>query len=402
LTWKLAVEPRNWQRAALNAWVSAGHRGIIEVVTGAGKTVFAEMCIELARSTFPGAIFVITVPTLALLDQWYVSLQEELQVSQSDIATYSGEGKSSSPAPINIMTLNTAREAASRIAQEHSVVLIVDECHRIGSPVNAQAMVGEHVATIGMSATPEREYDSAFEELVVPALGPVIYSYDYNQAHADGVIAPFDLINVAIPLQPHEREEYEALSKKVSSLIGKRRAGYDVEHQLTRLLRKRANLSATALMRIPVAVRLVEGHRGERVLIFHEQIRAAEIISERLAERRHRVALYHSKIDPALRRSNLRMYRRGQFDTLVSCRALDEGVNIPETTVAVVASSTASSRQRIQRLGRVLRPAPGKDRAVVYTLYATEVEERRLLQEAESLDSANSIQWMKSSTRNDG
>ena len=400
--WRLSIEPRAWQREAAARWVGSQRRGIVEVVTGAGKTVFAEMCMLEVRQSSPDVSFIITVPTLALLDQWYVSLQEELGVSPDHIAVYSGEGKPKKPGLVNLMTLNTAREFAPRVASQLPVVLIVDECHRVGSPVNAKALQGNHIGTLGMSATPEREYDEAFQELVAPALGPVIYSYDYNKAHEDGVITPFELVNVAIDFQEHERTEYEALSAKLSKLSGKRKAGYDVEQQIVRLLRQRARVSSSALMRVPVAVRLTERHRGDRILIFHEEIKAAELIKARLAERRHHVALYHSKIDPVIRRDNLRLFRRGEFDILVSCRALDEGVNIPETTVAIVASSTASGRQRVQRLGRVLRPSPGKDRATVYTIYATEVEARRLSEEAENLQSADSVRWMKGSVAANG
>lgn len=97
-----------------------------------------------------------------------------------------------------------------------------------------------------------------------------------------------------------------------------------------------------------------------------------------------------------MRRENLRLYRRGVFDVLVTCRALDEGFNVPETQVAVVASSTASSRQRIQRLGRVLRPSPGKEEAKIYTIYATQLEQERLLREASALAEVSSVTWMRS------
>ena len=70
---------------------------------------------------------------------------------------------------------------------------------------------------------------------------------------------------------------------------------------------------------------------------------------------------------------------------MVTCRALDEGINVPETDVAIVASSTGSVRQRIQRLGRVLRPAPGKQRARIYTIYVSKPEEERLIKEAGKL-----------------
>jgi superfamily II DNA or RNA helicase len=81
------------------------------------------------------------------------------------------------------------------------------------------------------------------------------------------------------------------------------------------------------------------------------------------------------------------------FDVLVSCKALDEGMNVPEAAVAIIASSTASHRQRIQRLGRVLRPAPGKDHALIYTLFATRQEQKRLMNEEESLDGVAGVRW---------
>jgi superfamily II DNA or RNA helicase len=68
-------------------------------------------------------------------------------------------------------------------------------------------------------------------------------------------------------------------------------------------------------------------------------------------------------------------------------------MNVPETAVAVIASSTASHRQRIQRLGRVLRPSRGKDKAVIYTLFATVQEEKRLQNEAARLEDVASVAW---------
>jgi superfamily II DNA or RNA helicase len=96
------------------------------------------------------------------------------------------------------------------------------------------------------------------------------------------------------------------------------------------------------------------------------------------------------------------LFRRGIFNALVTCRALDEGVNVPETTIAVIASSTASIRQRIQRLGRVPRPAAGKKMATVYTIYATEVERRRLEQESATDSGAETVSWMRGAVKDVG
>jgi superfamily II DNA or RNA helicase len=68
-------------------------------------------------------------------------------------------------------------------------------------------------------------------------------------------------------------------------------------------------------------------------------------------------------------------------------------MNVPETTVAVIASSTASQRQRIQRLGRVLRPARGKSKSTIYTLFATDQEKARLTGEANKLEGVAGVLW---------
>jgi superfamily II DNA or RNA helicase len=387
--------PRAWQENALEQWVAAGRRGIASVVTGAGKTLFAEFCMADAAQAIPDVRFVVVVPTHALLDQWFVSLQEDLGISGSDIQTYSGESIPSSPGLVNLLVLNTARRWAPELAQRlGKTFLIVDECHRAGSPENGRALAGGHTATLGLSATPEREHDDAFQEVIVPALGPVVYEYGYSDARADGVIVPFDLVNIRIPLTEKEQHEYDVLSRRVARLMAER---IENEEQLKRVLLRRASISSGAALRIPTAIKLARQHSDARTLIFHEQIAAAERIRGELQRLGLSVTIYHSRLGDAIRRDNLRLFRRGVFDYLVSCRALDEGVNVPETSVAIVASSTGSTRQRIQRLGRVLRPAPGKTTALIFTIYATDVEEHRLLDEASADSGASSVKWQRMS-----
>lgn len=393
--WRLAQRPRRWQTEALGEWQSHDRRGIARVVTGAGKTIFAELCMLDFVEEEPAGRIVVVVPTLALLDQWLIDLQEDLGVPADQIATYSGEGRPEQPAAINLLVLNTARDEAPKLATGAATLLIVDECHRAASPENAKALVGDHRATLGLSATPERDYDEGLTEILNPSLGAIFYDYDYGRARRDGVITEYVLVNVAVPLLPAEQARYDALSKKVGAAVRALKSGDGDENRLKIALRRRAAVSARAAKRVPVAAWIAEQHRGRRTVIFHEEIASAERIYRLLIERGHNATIYHSKIPPHVRRDNLRLFRRGAFQVLVSCRALDEGVNVPETEVGIIASSTASSRQRIQRLGRVLRPARGKSHATVYTLYATGIEERRLRDEADRLESASEVRWQK-------
>lgn len=395
--WAVKYEPRRWQEEALQRWKAQG-RGVVKIATGGGKTVFSFFCVSHFLKSAENPAILVIVPTTALLDQWFVSFTEEFGVPEDVISCYSGEEKPGSPTTVNILVINTARSKAPLLAEQlGSTFLIVDECHRAGSPENAKALRGDHTATLGLSATPERQQDEGFETHIRPSLGPIIYSYNYTDARDDEVIAPFDLINVRVNLLPPEQKKYDSLTKKLAILGRKYDFGEISEDRFNAVARKRAAVSNNAVLRVPVAAKIVDSHKGSRCLVFHESIEAADRIAEILDSRSHRVAVYHSGVGPALRRSNLQLYRQGTFDVLVTCRALDEGMNVPETEVAVVASSTSSERQRIQRLGRVLRPSPGKDRALIYTLFATDTEKEQLREESEELADVTHASWMKSS-----
>lgn len=364
------------------------------MVTGGGKTILAYGCILDLVQRRPSTTVIVLVPTLALADQWFVGLEEDMGVSSSEIAVYGGGRRPDRGRPINIMVINTGRKAAPALAAEGPTMLVVDECHRSASPMNALALGGDHVATLGLSATPERDFDDLFTEIVEPALGPVFYTYDYPRARSEGVVSPFDLINVQVPMSDDEQRRYDLLTRKLAPFLRRREQGDYVDEAVERLLRERARVATTAHARLPTTVRLVERHRRERAIVFHEQIDAAEVLAASLGRRGHRVAAYHSALGPTHRRDNLRLFRRGEIDVLVTCRALDEGINVPDASVAVIAASTAGTRQRVQRLGRVLRPAPGKDRAVIYTIFASDPERERLRSEAERLEGLGPVRWL--------
>jgi superfamily II DNA or RNA helicase len=389
----LTINLRCWQLEALTAWRDARDHGVVAVVTGGGKTWFSLACVIDLLARRPDTAIVIVVPTVALLDQWVVVLSDDLGVPLEDIATFGGGRRRTRYRLFNVMVINTARKIAPIIGAEHPTFLIVDECHRAASMHNALSLRGPHVATLGLSATPERDFDDLFSEVVIPVLGPVIYRYDYRRALADQVIIPFDLTNVQVPLTFDEQAMYDGFTRRLVPLFRQRERGDFVDDRLHRVLRDRARVSAGAEMRIPASIKIIEAHKGTKAIVFHEQIAAADAIVAILLARGHRAAAYHSGIGSYVRQDNLRMFRRGEIDVLVTCRALDEGINVPDASLAVIVASTASTRQRIQRLGRVLRPAEDKERAQIYTIYASEPEAERLRREEEGLEGVNIVAW---------
>jgi superfamily II DNA or RNA helicase len=380
------LAPRGWQVAALSEWERRDHRGIVSVVTGGGKTVFALSCIDKIR---PVATLII-VPTAALLEQWWEEAASYFDLDLEEINVVTGSLRFRLGA-INIAVLNTAAKLAERI-QEHECFLIVDECHKAASEQFRSALRIPTFASLGLSATPERPYDEGLRDVLVPALGPVIFSYGYADALRDGVIVPFELRNIVFELEEDRQAEYDKLTKAIGRSISQH--GAEAEETISLFL-KRARVLNLSLNRIRLALKLAAANRGKRTLIFHEDIEACDLIHGVLAQNGMKSGVYHSKMPLRAKAAMLGQYRRGDIDVLVTCRALDEGFNVPETEVGIIAASTATQRQRIQRLGRVVRPAKGKEGASIYTLVATGPEIQRLKDEEERLEGVATVTWSR-------
>ncbi|WP_083383892.1 DEAD/DEAH box helicase [Cupriavidus sp. USMAHM13] len=380
------LTPRGWQVEALNEWERANHRGIVSVVTGGGKTVFALACIDRIR---PKATLIV-VPTAALLEQWWEEAANYFDLDLDEINVITSTLRFRLGA-INIAVLNTAAKLAGRMG-EHSCFLIVDECHKAASEYFRAALSVKSFASLGLSATPERPYDDGLHDVLIPALGSVIFSYGYADALHDGVIVPFQLKNIVFELEEERQAEYEKLSKAIARSIS--RYGAEADETVALFLR-RARVLNLSLNRIRLALKLVAANRGKRALVFHEDIEACDLIHAVLTENGVKSGVYHSKMPLRAKAAMLGQYRKGEIDVLVTCRALDEGFNVPETEVGIIAASTATQRQRIQRLGRVVRPAQGKKNASIYTLVATGPEIDRLKEEEERLDGVATVTWSR-------
>ena len=377
---------RAWQEEALNRWRTNANRGIISVVTGGGKTVFALACVaELKAPTT-----LIVVPTAALLDQWWEEAAAYFNLSLDDINIVAGAKRVRS-GTINIAVINTAAEFAER-RETPECFLIVDECHKAASPSFRKIFDLRTTASLGLSATPERQYDEGLADILVPSLGPVIFEYGYADALRDKVIVPFQLRNIVFDLEPERMEAYDKLTKSIARAI--QQEGPESEKTLSLLLR-RARVLNLSDNRVLLTLKIIGANQGKRALVFHEDIEACDAIAQVLIGLKIPAGVYHSKLPIRKRADILSRYRSGDIQVLVTCRALDEGFNVPETELGIIAASTATRRQRIQRLGRIVRPAQGKEAATIYTLVATTPEIARLKEEEAAMEGVANVTWGK-------
>jgi len=394
MAWKLSNKPRGWQSKALDSWISNGHRGIAKIVTGGGKTFFSFMCMQEMIKKFPNLKYTIFVPTVALRDQCTLDLIDDLSVDRSEIYVHGIDRTFRSNHKIVLMVINSARTHLDNILLEGEWMVIVDECHRAASEKNRTAIDRAWFATLGLSATPERQYDEWFEEYLIPNLGGIIANYDYVAARKDGVITDFELRNYLVPMTEDEKSEMDKLTKSIAR-------GFQKMHKdglseppppLLNLLMKRARHSQSLTYRIPIAVRVCKEFLGKKMIIFHESIRSANLINALMDEEGFRSTIYHSELTPEEKFNNLQDFRKGIKDVLVTCRALDEGLNVKDAEIGVIVASTKSTRQRIQRLGRVLRTSEDKDRSVVITIYS-EGEQNELFHEARKFEGLVEVKW---------
>ena len=412
-----------WQTACLNAWETHGYRGIAHVVTGAGKTMLAIAAIKLLFDTKANNLRIkIIIPKTFLMYQWHSSLLEELEIPREEIGFYSGTHKSNQNKKIMLYVINSARDVLARHIVDdtksgNAVLLIADECHHYGSSANARIFgytpylpKGCPIYTLGLSATP---WCTNYHEVLVPALGNEIYRFGFLAAINADIISKFALFNIRIPFTPEERLAYDELSDhlsyalhKLTELCPNLSGGGQTTHSFFAALEniiqngepEAAELAKTVLVlsvqrkevvyqakyRVDAVTELLRRiPKSSKIIIFGERIETAIEINRRLTSIYHNeVGLYHSKVPKALGIQTLRQFEDGDIRILVSCKTLDEGLNIAKTDVGIVVSSTGSRRQRVQRLGRVLRKKTNDNTAYFYYLYVDNTtEEEELLSE---------------------
>ena len=369
---------REWQAKAFPLWW-AKKRGIVKVVTGGGKTVFAIHClVKYLEENNDHSIFIV-VPSIALLDQWYEGLQKDF--NEKDIALNGGGEHLEHLSRINISTIDSVKNIIEQF-EVSKTLLIVDECHKIGTEKRGEILTNNWHATLGLSATPERDYDDNFYIIIRKILGDIIFDYDYIDAREDEVIVNFKLLYAYAAMTPDEEEKYKKFTKSIqrrAATIG----GNDMnDYPLKMLIFNRARMVKNSKNRIPFGIELLQKHKRDSWIVFTENKKQAKEFNKIINTKGYKSAIYNTDLDNAEREENLNNFKNGNLNVLVSCTALDEGFDMPEADGAMILSASSSKRQRIQRMGRVLRITANKQNALIITVYSSKTEFDKLREES--------------------
>ncbi len=369
---------REWQAKAFPLWWSK-KRGIVKVVTGGGKTVFAIHCLtKYLEENKDHSIFIV-VPSIALLDQWYEGLQKDF--NEKEISLNGGGEHLEKLSRINISTIDSVKNIIQQF-DASKTLLIVDECHKIGTEKRGEVLSNSWHATLGLSATPERDYDDNFYIIIRKILGDIIFDYDYIDAREDEVIVNFKLLYAYAAMTPDEEEKYKKFTKSIqrrAATIG----GNDMnDYPLKMLIFNRARMVKNSKNRITFGIELLQKHKRDSWIVFTENKKQAKEFNKIINTKGYKSAIYNTDLDNSEREENLNNFKNGNLNVLVSCTALDEGFDMPEADGAMILSASSSKRQRIQRMGRVLRITANKQNALIVTVYSSKTEFDKLREES--------------------
>lgn len=393
-------EPLPHQLSAIEKWKAQGSRGVFEHATGSGKTFTA--LLALKEHNDKGLPALILVPSRLLLELWATEIKDEIP---NVVMLLAGAGNNrwkvgnklrslTDPSPelgprVVLATMQTAATDTffGGLSQGDHLMFVADEVHQIGSLFNAQALAIRSGPRLGLSATPRRYGDPEGTARIFDYFGPVVPPpISLLDAIAAGRLVEYEYFPHPIRLTAMEADEWKTLSKAISREIAKQKnddkGAKSLSNKARMLLIRRARIAKKAAGKARLAAEILQAyyHKGERWLIYCEDNDQLREIKDAIEATGLSASEYHSAMNGD-KAGTLKWFR--EFGgILVSIRCLDEGVDIPAISHALILASSQNPRQFIQRRGRVLRKSPGKQLAVIHDVIVVPVS---LVDEPEQL-----------------
>jgi superfamily II DNA or RNA helicase len=360
---KSNVELRAYQNKALDNWLRAGNRGVLVLPTAAGKTFIALKAIDLLRTQT-----LIIVPTLDLIDQWRKRARECL-----DIETGVVGGGENTVRMVTVSTYDSAYSQAPMLGNQF-MFLIFDEVHHLASPGYMQ--IGEmYIAPyrMGLTATYER---SDQRHILLPLLvGEPVYSIDVEKLTGKH-LAPYTYEKISVELTPEEQQTYEKAMNTFKNYLRQRHivlksaadfqrfimtTGRDPAAREALLARNKAlRIAVNSESKLQLLGEKLQEYKKEKILIFTLYNDLVYTIS-----RRFLIPAVTYQTPREERRETMANFGNGRYKVIVTSQVLDEGVDVPDASVGLVLGGTGSTREYVQRLGRLLRKKEDKTAKLV-------------------------------------
>jgi superfamily II DNA or RNA helicase/HKD family nuclease len=364
-------ETNKWrhQEEALSIFIKA-ERGVLNMATGTGKTRTALKILASLFTTNDIDTVIITTDGNDLLDQWY----GELLTTRKDLGRvvrlyrdYRGskEVQDFSLTPTNGILLVSREPGTTRDplasalrnltpAQARRTLLIHDEVHKLGSPGNRERL--NHLSDdvryrLGLSATPDREYDALGNQFIEDHIGPELYRFELSDAIKRGILAPFDYFPLPYDLTNDDREK---LRNVYSIQAARKLAGNPMRDEEVWIEIARVYKSSPG--KLPVFDRFIRNHTDllKRCIVFVETQEYGSSVLEIVHKYRPDFHTYFTGEES----NTLKRFARSEIECLITCHRVSEGIDIQSLNSVVLFSSARAKLETIQRMGRCLRIDP--------------------------------------------
>lgn len=409
--------PRDYQKNAFVSWKNNKQKGLFAMATGTGKTITSLNCLLEIYKRLGYYKAMILVPTITLVDQWEVECKKFNFDNIIKVCSKTRNWKSS-VANLRMLEMSNADDKLSYIIiatyasfvrsnifpelskfPKQKLLLIADEAHNMGSGqmINRLNEI-PYLRRIGLSATPERQYDESGNQRLMNFFGCADnYTFEYSMAEAieKEALCRYYYYPHIVKLTELEMVEYIELSKKIVKIMGFKDT--DSQEMLKRLLLKRKRIIHKAENKKTVFRQIIQTQMQEKGNLKYTLVYVPEgnkpddnqadvfdttdtmptdedtahLIDEYTSIVRDadsHIVVRQFTSDSKDREPMLKDFSNGSIDVLTSMKCLDEGVDVPRAELAIFCASTGNPRQFIQRRGRVLRTNKDKHTATIHDL----------------------------------
>jgi len=348
-----SMELWDWQRRAIEYFLRY-NKAIIEAATGTGKSYCAVQIIKEVFKQKPDAQVLIVVPKNVILEKtWYKELYDG-GFSLVDIGVYYGAIKEYGKITITNM------QNIHNIALEIFDMVIFDEIHNFGTTKLLEYLDYPFKYKLGLSATVTRSDGNHWK--IMDIFDHNVFKYSPKDALNDGILNPFNFINIGVEMDDENFEVYTKLTKELN-LMYQMGGGYikimkkntPLKLRMLKKLFERKKLVSNYERKFDVVREIINKHRNDKVIVFNNYNQQTNKCYWHLLEIGIKARIIHSGIDKDKRDKTLTDFKLDKFQVLLTSRVLDEGFNLPKIDTAIIMAGDSTERQTIQRMGRVLR-----------------------------------------------
>lgn len=345
-----------WQVEALDMFKQ--HNELIaNCATGTGKSIYAIEVVKYVREQCPDANILIVAPKIVILETVWLKELYKAGLGPNVVGVYYGFAHEFSK-----ITLTTVA-SIPRLDMRLFDFIIADEIHNMMSPNLIKLLKHKFKYKLGLSAS-IKHIDQRHWKLI-EYFNYNVFEYNMREAIRDGIINKFNFYMVGVKITDEKvREEYDRVAEELKELL-KTYGGFEKVMRLPAtdpgkakvlgLFTQRNDLVNNYVKKVDVVCDIISRGVNKKTLLFSQYNKITRAIYWALKEQVKRAEIIDTRIQESKRYQFLKDFEDGLYDVLLSSRIFEEGYNLPQIDRAIFLSSNSTSRQMIQRLGRILR-----------------------------------------------